>query len=398
MQDLKDFFRPKPAADHEEVADDMAKVTKKADSATKKERPVRMVKSAPAAPAEAPAAPAEPFSADPAPSSDEVFGNPEAAMVAGSAANMAVLAGDKVEEPEDTAPEDTPETKAFRVEIQRLRKTLETSFFELAFALHRVTSEKYYRAWGYKSFKDYLAIEFKDMGLRSAQFLSQIGKYAQETLRKQLVNAHGAYDAVIGAMRESGQTKCRLLARFPVLDEENWQEVVNHMQTQTADGFEDYLGDLWRQMNDDDKDKRGEDAVGTVVYKFRVGINSTSEVDAAVQTARKACGDGDRTVSDAEAFRAICIDYNLTTNGRTDVQEVLHARLSALETALGVKLVAVANDGRKLVFGKEAFEKIAAGDWRPLDKTKAEAFDSDLLDVEHSEVPFDGAEGAQAQA
>lgn len=286
------------------------------------------------------------------------FENPSAALVQGSEMQLAVLDGNEIEAPQGEEVEADPFADEARSRLKKVLSVQDDNFFDIAKDMSYIANKKSYNQWGYKTFEAFLDAEF-NLSKRKGQYYVQVYNYVESTLRTNLKDRDGDYNALRDAIRDAGWGKGRVLAREQIVTTDNVLEVIEKLKTSSYREFETYCKAARSSMSDKDRENADDNNdVKTVRIAFQCSLPQKDDVEAAVELATTMIGkETTRSAAIAWAARDF-VSTNVAAQGK-DRAEAVAELLSKYERLFGISIIAIDDQTQQCVFGQESLEKFS---------------------------------------
>ena len=241
--------------------------------------------------------------------------------------------------------EDTKFRKDLRVKVLEARDQVVESRWDLAGHLFKVKDETVYIHWGYKSFEEYLMVEVK-LTERTGDWLIEMYdvfanqlKIDEDTKKK---------------IKQLGWTKAKSLSRLKkkkVLNKNNISKWISIADKSSAMELDNQIRAAIQK-----KTGEGEEVEPMKNKTFRLAPEQMEIVDNAIEMASKVL----ESEKPGHCISMVCQDFVATNmfQKRKDRSNMDHY-LNKIAAILGVRLIAMDIESKKIVHNSKLFEKLA---------------------------------------
>lgn len=271
----------------------------------------------------------------------------------------------------DDVVEDNPELQEFRESVKDKIKNLRDSFWYVAEAFVRVRNEKLFKTWGFRSFEAYLEEEC-EYSRSSAFLLMKTYTYFKDELKDRLSECSESYDQLVSVVKEVGWAKASKLAQEQVITPETVDEILEALKTLTVSALEAKCKNIVSTLPEDvQEDLRESNDMKTVKKNFQLTLHELDVVENAIKKAKTFLREG---AKDSKALAFICGEYdssNIAAAGEDNMGDYLYK----LERLLGIDLIAVSQNGEKILYGQDTVKRLAG----ETSTTETESEDSEMI-------------------
>lgn len=286
-----------------------------------------------------------------------IFENPEEGLIEGSDTQLAVLADNDVDGPdEDMSPEEEKEARKYLDATSKMIKKLDDFYWELSERLANVFNKKMYRVLGHKTVDGYL--KENEFERRKAYYLVQLHSYFNLELKQSFGETSDEYKFVIDNVKKIGWTKASKIATNKVLTKDNAKEVIGKAIDFSVKELELWIKNTFAAMTEEEQMEAEDDNdLKTVPMSFQCTLPQKRDIDEAITAALSTMKEG---ASKSSALSMICRDF-MATNALGKDREVNVAEvLSKYERLLDVTLIAIDDQAGAVVYGMDNIERLSA--------------------------------------
>ena len=243
------------------------------------------------------------------------------------------------------------EAENLKKKVHDLIQNLSVSYFELSRYLGEIQNKKLYKVWGYSSVQDWVTTEF-NFQRRKAYYFVNIDNYFNKNLKELL--PEDKYDKTIETAREIGWSKASVIATQKILTPDNCEEVMDAAKNLSVDALTNKCRSIKEeaQVSLGNEDAPSPDLAPRMVSKsYKFTEYDKEIVDDAIGRAKEVMGD--EKAKDGKALSFICADYD--ANAGVNIADYF----SRIERILGLSLVAINDQNKKIVFGEDTMQRLA---------------------------------------